>query len=75
MSSLKAPSQAQSIECEYLQTYEGHKDGVWEVSTSHSMPTVLGTASAGTVLVIYRVSHCMTNLNLFSATGRLIALT
>ena len=52
MSSFKAPSQAQSIECEYLQTYEGHKDGVWEVSTSLAMPTVLGSASAGNRIII-----------------------
>ena len=47
MSSFKTPGQTQSIECQYLQTYEGHKDGVWEVSTSRHVSTVLGTASAG----------------------------
>ena len=47
MSSFKTPSQAQSIECHCLQSYEGHKDGVFEVSTSPNIPTVLGSASAG----------------------------
>ena len=46
VSSFKTPGQAQSMECHYFQTYEGHKDGVWEVSTSKNISTVLGTASA-----------------------------
>jgi hypothetical protein len=40
------------MECHYFQTYEGHKDGVWEVSTSKHVSTVLGTASAGMLIYV-----------------------
>ena len=40
------------MECHYFQTYGGHKDGVWEVSTSKNISTVLGTASAGMLIYI-----------------------
>ncbi|XP_046846081.1 WD repeat-containing protein 37-like isoform X2 [Xenia sp. Carnegie-2017] len=46
VSSFKPAGQTHSIECHYFQTYDGHKDGIWDLSTSKHIPTLLGTASA-----------------------------
>lgn len=42
VSSFKAPS----ITCSLVREFRGHRDGVWDVTTSKSFP-LIGSASAG----------------------------
>ena len=47
VSSFKAGNTA----CQLNREFRGHRDGVWEVNVSRSDPQIIGTASAGTILV------------------------
>ena len=38
-----------SVECSQVNTYNGHRDGVWHVTHARNGTQVIGTASAGKV--------------------------
>ena len=47
MSSLKIPNQAITLDCNQVQEFSGHKDGIWEVTCSKQNLQLIATASAG----------------------------
>ncbi len=50
MSNLKS---GQALNCAPVRRYSGHKDGIWEVSSSRMGLPILGTASADHTAVVW----------------------
>lgn len=55
VSSFKIPNQGGGLYCQLVQKYNGHRDGIWEVSCCKSGQAVVGTASADRTARIWNI--------------------
>ena len=68
MSSLKIPNQAVNLDCNQVQEFSGHKDGIWEVTCSKPNLQLIATASAGGY-ILFRIDLWIISLEFCFSRG------